>query len=128
MDRPPLTFRRRQRLTHDREFQRVYAQGVRRHRGPITVVGVVNSLGYARLGLAVGRRVGGAAVRNAVKRRLREAFRLSQHTLLPPGAGLDLVVSVRPGRVESVGDYASMLGACVGAIERELRRMPPPAP
>jgi ribonuclease P protein component len=46
----------------------------------------------ARLGLAVSRRVGGAVVRNRVKRRVREWFRHRRGLL----AGLDLVVTARP--------------------------------
>ena len=34
-----------------------------------------NELPYCRLGLAVSRKVGNAAVRNKIKRRLREIFR-----------------------------------------------------
>lgn len=47
----------------------------------------------ARLGLVVSRRVGGAVVRNRIKRRVREAFRRRKAELV----GLDLVVSARPG-------------------------------
>jgi ribonuclease P protein component len=46
-----------------------------------------------RLGLTVSRRVGGAVVRNRVKRRLREWFR-SHRELVP--LGKDLVIIARP--------------------------------
>lgn len=46
-----------------------------------------------RLGVTVSRRVGGAVVRNRVKRRLREWFRTHQ-ALIP--LGKDLVVIARP--------------------------------
>jgi len=49
--------------------------------------------GTSRLGLTVSRRVGGAVVRNRVKRRIREWFR-SRCELL--SSGLDLVVIARP--------------------------------
>jgi ribonuclease P protein component len=53
-----------------------------------------NDLGYPRLGLVASRKYGGATVRNQWKRRMREAFRLTQHAL---PAGLDLVVLPRGG-------------------------------
>jgi ribonuclease P protein component len=50
--------------------------------------------GPPRLGLVVGRRVGGAVQRNRVKRLCRECFR-TWPTLVP--AGIDLIVIARPG-------------------------------
>jgi ribonuclease P protein component len=47
----------------------------------------------ARLGVSVGRKVGGAVERNRVKRRIREAF-WSLAAALPPGH--DFVVVARP--------------------------------
>ena len=49
--------------------------------------------GASRLGVTVSRRVGGAVVRNRVKRRIREWFRRRCEQLSP---GLDLVVIARP--------------------------------
>ena len=47
----------------------------------------------SRLGLAVSKKTGRAAVRNRIKRRLREAFRRSAGGLPP----LDICVTARPG-------------------------------
>ena len=47
-----------------------------------------------RLGVTVSRKIGGAVVRNAVKRRVREAFRRNRKRLLP---GHDFVVIAKPG-------------------------------
>jgi ribonuclease P protein component len=35
-----------------------------------------NELGYSRFGFVTGRRIGGAAKRNLIKRRMREAVRI----------------------------------------------------
>jgi ribonuclease P protein component len=40
-----------------------------------------NSLGNRRLGMAVGRKVGKACVRNRIKRSLREYFRLNREKM-----------------------------------------------
>jgi ribonuclease P protein component len=58
------------------------------------VIARPNSLGHARLGLAVGVRAAGNAVkRNRVKRIVRETFRVTQQEL----PSVDLVVNARPG-------------------------------
>ena len=86
-------FERRLRVRSKADFDRIYA--ARRHAGDglIVVNAADNGLDYPRLGLAVGRVVGNAVVRNRWKRLLREAFRLERRQL---PAGMDLVVRPRP--------------------------------
>ena len=85
---------KRRRLSRSAEFDRVYREG-RSHAGRHLVL-------YSfpreeddeppRLGLSVGRKVGGAVERNRVKRMLREAFWASEDSL---PAGHDFVVVAR---------------------------------
>ncbi len=127
--RPRRYFRRRHRLTHAREFQAVYRARACRHRGPITVFAIPNDLGHCRLGLSVGRRVGGAVVRNRIKRRLREAFRLIEAELDLGGdgerCGYDCVVVVRPHPPRGTTDYAQRLGGALEALHRAWTNEPP---
>jgi ribonuclease P protein component len=91
---------RRRRLSRSAEFERVYRQG--RSKGNRYLVLYAfprdeDSDEGPRLGLSVGRRVGGAVDRTRVKRALREAF-WEEARRLP--AGSDYVVVARP---ESLG-------------------------
>ena len=86
----------RKRLSRSAEFERVYRQG-RSHANRYLVVhsfpredGDDES---PRLGISVGRKVGGAVERNRVKRLLRESFWASVGEL-PPGH--DFVLVARP--------------------------------
>ncbi|MGQ0625304.1 MAG: ribonuclease P protein component [Sporichthyaceae bacterium] len=78
----------RNRLRHREDFVSALRQGRRSGRGAV-VVHLQRSLGPAngpaRVGLVVSRAVGGAVLRNRVKRRLREIMRAQLH-LVPAGA------------------------------------------
>ena len=68
--------RRRRRLSRSGEFERVYREG-RSHASRYLVVYAFPRDGgeeSPRLGVSVGRKLGGAVERNRVKRMLREAF------------------------------------------------------
>ena len=87
---------KRRRLSRSAEFERVYRQG--RSKGNRYLVlyafpRVEDREEGPRLGLSVGRRVGGAVDRSRVKRVLREAF-WEEAERLP--AGSDYVVVARP--------------------------------
>src|SRR5438093_570813 len=87
------TFARSRRLELPRDFSAAMTARVRESRGPIVVYARPNGLPHPRLGLSVSRRVGIAARRNLIKRRLCEAFRIHQHDL---PLGYDFVIVVRP--------------------------------
>ena len=109
------TFPKSARLLKRAEFRRVYDEGQRRS-GPLCAVFFrPNGLGETRLGITVPVRVGNAVLRNRVRRRLREAFRL-QRSLLAPG--WDIVLNPR----ERVAQVAFR------ALEKELLRLFPSQP
>jgi ribonuclease P protein component len=66
-----------------------------------------------RFGLSTGRRLGGAVVRNRVRRRLREVLRVMAPSFQP---GWDVLIIARPQIVTADHD------ALVGAVRRLLTR------
>jgi ribonuclease P protein component len=90
---------KRRRLSRSAEFERVYRQGRSKGNRYLVLYAFPREEDGAgpRLGLSVGRRVGGAVERTRVKRVLREAF-WEEARRLP--AGSDYVVVARP---ESLG-------------------------
>jgi ribonuclease P protein component len=78
-----------------------------------------NVTGVARVGFAIPRALGGAVVRNRLRRRLRESLR----PRLPELAGLDVVVSVRPSAARLRGtQLGDEVGRCAEAARRRLAR------
>lgn len=81
------------RLSGKAEFDRVFAEAHRRNTQFFRVAWAENPLDYARLGMAVSRRVDKrAVVRNRLRRRIRESFRLAWSGLRP----VDIVVTAKP--------------------------------
>jgi ribonuclease P protein component len=91
---PRFRFPAARRLKLSREFDRVRKEGST-VGGGLLMLGVLPVEGEKsfRLGLITSRRVGGAVVRNRVRRRLREIIRRHQHTLTH---GVWVVVVARP--------------------------------
>lgn len=79
-------------LKSDRQFRRVYAKGKSAAGSALVVYARRGGARGGRLGLTVSTKVGCAVVRNRVRRRLREIYRLHAHELSP---GYDLVLVAR---------------------------------
>jgi ribonuclease P protein component len=104
------TLPRSVRLSKAVDFQRAFAGRIRCSRGPITGYGVPNGLRYWRVGLSVGRAAGSAVVRNAIKRRLREAFRHVRCDLpVAESGGYDLVLAARAHTLFTAEEYRLMV-------------------
>ena len=88
----PQAFPKEYRLLRRSEFRQVYEAGERR-RAPLGVVFYrPNGLSMSRLGITTPAKLGGAVLRNRVKRRVREVFRLNRLTI---PAGWDIVLNPR---------------------------------
>lgn len=93
--------RREQRLTRKKDFEAVYQRGKSRSNRLLVLRTAPNDVGVNRYGFAVGKRVGGAVVRNRLKRRLREGARLT-----PVKQGWDIVFIARQDAVDA--DYHTL--------------------
>ena len=55
----------------------------------------------SRLGITVSRRIGKAVVRNRIKRRVRECFRVRLRPMLPAGTALVVIARAGAGEAET---------------------------
>ena len=79
-------------LKENYEFRRLYAKGKNGATPCIALYCRRRKGGENRLGFTVGKKVGNAVMRNRVRRRLREIYRLHEDRLSP---GYDVVVVAR---------------------------------
>jgi ribonuclease P protein component len=115
--KPTARFPRAARLLRHADFERVYKQGRRHFSASITVfycprpeevspatTTSPNSVPSGlRIGFTVGRTLGGAVQRNRMKRRLREAVRMSR-----PATGIAADVVINPKKSLLTVDFAAL--------------------
>ena len=87
-------FTRDERIRKRNDFLRVYADGARYVCPEFAGFYLKTGNAVSRLGMSVGRKVGSSVVRNRLKRRIREIFRLHKHLLKP---GYDIIINPREG-------------------------------
>lgn len=103
--------RREQRLRRRKDFAAAYRTG-RVQSNQLLVLRVSpNGSDVSRFGFVTGKAVGGAVVRNRVKRRLREAARE-----LGSAPGLDLVIGAR--KAAATTEYRELREALRGLMNR----------
>ena len=100
-------------LSRPQDFAAIQGAGTTRSHPLFSARFLRTDLETTRFGLSTGRRLGGAVVRNRVRRRLREALRVMAPSFQP---GWDVLIIARPAIVEADHD------ALVGALHRTLVR------
>jgi ribonuclease P protein component len=140
--KPAARFPRTARLLRHADFERVYKQGRRHFSASITVFywprpeaegqGQASPSGTPapqglRVGFTVGRALGGAVQRNRMKRRLREAVRMSR-----PVTGIAADVVINPKKSLLTTDFAALqneVSRAFAVIEQKLSgNLKPEAP
>jgi ribonuclease P protein component len=105
-----LTFPREARLVRRGSFDAVYRAGKRLSSAHFTVFVRANELALSRFGFSIKKAVGGAVVRNRIRRRVREMVRCHRQEI---PAGWDIVIHPK----------GSVAKAPFGALEQELIRV-----
>ncbi|MGB6597387.1 MAG: ribonuclease P protein component [Candidatus Acidiferrum sp.] len=94
-----MEFPREARLVRRGEFDAVYRAGKRRSNSHFTVFLRANLLPVSRFGFSIKKALGGAVVRNRIRRRMREIVRCHREEI---PAGWDIVIHPKSsvGRAE----------------------------
>ena len=98
------------RLVRKADFDAVYRNGKRRSSSHFTVFLKANDLPQSRFGFSIKRALGGAVVRNRIRRRVREAIRLHREEI---SAGWDFVIHPK----------ANVEKAAFAALQSDLVRL-----
>ena len=93
-------------------FRRLY--GTNGHaNGYLVLYARANRTGCNRVGVTVGKKLGGAVVRNRVRRRLREVYRLNEAKFSP---GWDIVVVARSRCIRA--DFSNLTQAYLSLAQK----------
>jgi ribonuclease P protein component len=113
------TFRPAEHLRRPSDFRRVYERRRSASDAWLIIYGCENGLRFSRLGLSVSKKIGGATLRNRLRRLYREAYRLMRHEMSP---GLDLVLIPRTSEPPPLEELRRSLPKLVNQIARKLAR------
>ncbi|HAJ33130.1 MAG TPA: ribonuclease P protein component [Candidatus Atribacteria bacterium] len=90
----------KRKLSKTSEFRKIFSEGRRTEGKNLIIFILKNDYNFNRPGIIIKKETGKAVVRNKIKRRLREAFRLINKKLSP---GYDIIVLAKNNIKES--DY-----------------------
>ena len=100
-------------LKQNHLFRRLYQKGKFSSGRCLVVYCRKNGLPYNRLGLTAGTKLGHAVVRNRIRRRIREAYRLSEERYV---LGYDIVVVARHRAADA--DYQEIAQCLAKQMEK----------
>lgn len=101
------------RIVRSSDYRALYKAGKKIHSERFVLFCRANNLGHLRLGITVSRKVGGAVVRNRIKRLLKEIFRRS---LIQTPNKFDIVINAKSGCAEA--NYAELQVELLVAMHR----------
>jgi ribonuclease P protein component len=101
-------------LRHRGDFTRLSTHGRTRADRLLVLHVLPNALDHERYGISTSRRMGGAVVRNRVRRRVRAILRAAQQ---PGSSGLDILIVARPASSEaSFAELRTALERLLGLV------------
>jgi ribonuclease P protein component len=100
-------------LSRPKDFTAIGGTGTTRSHPLFTARFLRTDLETTRFGLSTGRKLGGAVVRNRVRRRIREVLRGMAPSVQP---GWDVLIIARPAIVDS--DHEALVGALGRLLQR----------
>lgn len=100
-------------LKENSVFRRLYYRGQSTGNRFLVVYCRRNGLQVSRLGLTTSTKLGHAVVRNRVRRRLREVYRLQESSL---HKGYDIVIVARSAAVEA--EFSDLTHAFSSAVQK----------
>ena len=103
--------RKEKRLTRPQQYSLVYKRGGSWVSDLLVLRALPNGLAFSRYGLSVSKKVGGAVIRNRIKRRLREILEK-----VSTGRACDIVFVVRPAAVDA--DFSGLKESVEKLLER----------
>lgn len=115
------------RLLKHADYDRVYKQG-RRHFSPLMTffymprTSVTEAEASPRVGITVGRALGGAVARNRIKRRMREAVRAHIAVLTAdPAVHADIVIN--PKKIALGAEFAKLTAEVARGFEQVRKQL-----
>ena len=104
-----------QSLTPNTLFRRAYYRGTKAYCRFFTVYYRKNGLSNNRLGFTVSVKIGNAVVRNRIRRRLKEAYRLSEDKLIN---GYDIVIVARDASLNT--EFAQLIKSITRLLDKSV--------
>jgi len=95
--------KRKWNLKSNKDFSNVYSKGKSKANRQLVMYCIKNDYDQNRVGYSISKKVGNSIVRNKIKRRLKEIYRLNKSSIKQ---GYDLVFIVRTGAKKA--DYKQL--------------------